>query len=330
MLLNMVLVKISLLSKIFTCLLVLMSILLLYTLFARKPINEQTLNVQISLFSLLKTAIIAAEEGGRYVVSARNNFKIDSKGKTKEGAEDTVTTADFLSHCAMLNVFKTAFADLTVVSEEKTAACENGNVRHESSPWETSVGPVKDRYVSREDVMVWIDPLDATQEYTEKLYEYVTTMACVAVKGRPILGVVHYPFSRTTSWAWVGNVLSPDLRPAEGRLEMQKTKIIVSRSHSGPIKEALAKSMRNFELIVAAGAGFKALKVAKGEVDAYLHATAIKKWDTCAGNAVLDALGGRMTTKHNFTIDYADASDAVNTDGLVATLKNHESFLGKF
>lgn len=54
----------------------------------------------------------------------------------------------------------------------------------------------------------------------------------------------------------------------------------------------------------------------------YLHVTAISKWDICAGNAILNALGGRLTTGHNRVINYADTENTVNEEGVIATIKN--------
>lgn len=103
----------------------------------------------------------------------------------------------------------------------------------------------------------------------------------------------------------------------------------MSRSHRGTVEEALAKSFTNYKVIIAAGAGYKVLKVAHGQVDSYVHTTAIKKWDICAGNAILNALGGKMTTKHGQALNYLNDNEVVNTGGLIATLKNHDLFVNK-
>lgn len=58
-----------------------------------------------------------------------------------------------------------------------------------------------------------------------------------------------------------------------------------------------------------------------------MHSTTIKKWDICAGNAIIDAAGGKMTTKSNKKIDYSDIINVKNEDGLIATLENHELFI---
>ena len=72
------------------------------------------------------------------------------------------------------------------------------------------------------------------------------------------------------------------------------------------------------------------LRVINGSIDAYVHTTRIKKWDVCAGNAILNAVGGHMTTLTGQTLDYQDTENPQNNDGLLATMRSHNKFLDIF
>ena len=199
------------------------------------------------------------------------------------------------SHIAMFYGIRKAFPDINVISEEhgeKTVdlnsvpklETSNPEVRRTLRETLYCIGPIVkglssstehksknsslfqvdslDGYnVPAEEVAVWIDPLDATQEYTENLREYVTTMVCIAVKGRPTIGVIHKPFSKTTAWGWVGEGVSKTVQVGNQQMEwlfekdslaqediaqnkdekrgLAEAKIIVSRSHPGPVKANL-------------------------------------------------------------------------------------------
>ena len=72
-------------------------------------------------------------------------------------------------------------------------------------------------------------------------------------------------------------------------------------------------------------------QVAERKADLYLHTTAIKKWDICAGDAVLRTLGGKMTSRRGAEIDYSLEGDPKNSDGLIAavTESEHTEYLEK-
>jgi len=66
--------------------------------------------------------------------------------------------------------------------------------------------------------------------------------------------------------------------------------------------------------------GFKILEVAGHKSGAYFHLTDIKKWDVCAGNAVLNALGGQIRSLKNTQINYDSSDPALIEGGLIASL----------
>ncbi|KAJ8372998.1 hypothetical protein AAFF_G00272350 [Aldrovandia affinis] len=287
----------------------------------------------VDLRELLALSVEAAVRGGREVKRIRedNVLEEQSKGKTKEGASEKLTLGDMNSHKKMYYLIKNTFPYLQVNSEE------HDNTREETAVWDhlipadiQQIGDGKE--VPAEDVTVWIDPLDATQEYTENLLKYVTTMVCVAVNGVPVIGVIHKPFTEYTAWAivgWGSNV------KARASYSEKSPQFIVSRSHAGKVNGFIQTAFGNNTVVHAAGgAGYKVLALLDPtdekyeKADVYFHITYIKKWDICAGNAILKALGGHMTTLKGEEIDYSGSE--ANNGGVLASISvDHQSLLAK-
>ncbi|XP_063599866.1 inositol monophosphatase 3-like isoform X2 [Penaeus indicus] len=303
---------------------------------AEMPLEMAQTGARVSLKKLLAAAIDAADRGGKIVYQIREEATLheQSKGKTKEGANDPVTDGDLKSHMAMFYSIKNAFPGVEVISEEHSSSDVNQQAVAPAATSNEEVNSViaDDLTVPVEDVRVWIDPLDATQEYTENLRQYVTTMVCVAVKGLATIGVINKPFSNFIAWGWAGHGISPKLHISQDQTGPKDdiAHIIVSRSHTGDV-EVVAKSAfgDKTNITQAGGAGYKTLAVIQGDADAYVHSTAIKKWDLCAGNAILNALQGKMTTLDGTSIDYSSREMYKNEGGLLATLYNHDLYLEK-
>ncbi|XP_019780866.1 Golgi-resident adenosine 3',5'-bisphosphate 3'-phosphatase isoform X2 [Orcinus orca] len=235
----------------------------------------------VDLREMLAVSVLAAVRGGDEVRRVResNVLHEKSKGKTREGADDKMTSGDVLSNRKMFYLLKTAFPNVQINTEEHVDAADQEVILWDRKiPEDILTEIATPQEVPAESVTVWIDPLDATQEYTEDLRKYVTTMVCVAVNGKPVLGVIHKPFSEYTGYKVLALLDVPD------------------------------KSQE--------------------KADLYIHVTYIKKWDICAGNAILKALGGHMTTLSGEEISYT-GSDGIE-GGLLASIRmNHQALVRK-
>ncbi|XP_011877046.1 PREDICTED: putative inositol monophosphatase 3 [Vollenhovia emeryi] len=319
-------------QRLLLCALVILGVIYLCT-------NRRTNDKDVSLKRLLAAAIRAAEIGGLEVVAVhdQSKFKIESKGQTKEGVNDPVTAADYRSHCAMYRSLTEAFPGITVISEETSQDCDKIVVEDIKNYVKSIEGyELSDDIVNVNDVTIWIDPLDATKEFTENLLQYVSTMVCIAVKGQPIIGVIYKPFETKQNyslfWTWSSHGVSRNLKNLPKVKDNKTPVLIVSLSHAGQVKNSSKVAFGdNVKIISAAGAGYKFLEIAAGNATAYVHTTAIKKWDICAGTAILSALGGTVTQLYDQQPIYFGANDAkVLTKGLLATMSDHAWYSEKF
>ena len=65
--------------------------------------------------------------------------------------------------------------------------------------------------IKTSDVAVWIDPIDGSKAFTSGDIEHVTNMIGITVAGRPVVGMIHKPFThkrRNLSRTYVGSIES--------------------------------------------------------------------------------------------------------------------------
>jgi len=172
------------------------------------------------------------------------------------------------------------------------------------------------------DLGIWIDPIDGTNQYIrgkeeqppEDLLErkglgVVTILIGVFSRttGQVVAGVVNQPFVTLTDETWTGKIhwgfgggsgevgnasfIPGPTEGADDGLEV-KPKAVISNREAEDVSTGLEAS--GFEVVVAAGAGYKILLVILGRVDIYVT-TKTYKWDTCAGHAILTSQGGGLT-----------------------------------
>ncbi len=110
--------------------------------------------------------------------------------------------------------------------------------------------------------------------------------------------------------------------------EAAEASVVVSRSHTGKGADVVTERLPGKTPVFAGGSGYKALRVLKGEADAYVHVTKIKSWDVCAADAVVHAAGGRFTDLRGARLRYVKA-DPLLKGGIIAAAhpEDHEWYV---
>uniref|UniRef100_A0A915N5T7 Myo-inositol monophosphatase A3 n=1 Tax=Meloidogyne javanica TaxID=6303 RepID=A0A915N5T7_MELJA len=299
------------------------------------------------------------------IYSENNNVKMQIYEKQERmdvGRAELLTRADLISNALMLELlrrfpllkydFRNVYFE--VITEEKFAKINNREMdRYRADNYELWMGlrelisSMPSWRIPLGRIVIWIDPLDGTQEFTERLTEYVTVMACITIDGKPFVGAIHSPFNNETILGMVdhGVFSSKDGKLLEGNYHTKKQnhKVLISRSHAGnislKIEEAFIVENLRYTVEPAGGTGYKTLRLIRQTADLYVHSTAIKKWDICACDAIAKAAGGALLSlvdglpidysvklKNNVNIGERIQFDPVHKGGILMALDAPYSF----
>jgi len=200
-----------------------------------------------------------------------------------------VTLADALAEAIILDALRQVTPEIPAIAEELAAA---GGL--------PAAAPAR----------FWlVDPLDGTKEFIARNGEFTVNIALVE-HTRPVLGVVHAPVLDVTygaaagrAWRRLGSAASP--QPIAARPVAKDGAVVVhSRSHGdkGRLAAFLATVPKAAPRI--SGSSIKFCLIAAGEADLYPRFGQTMEWDTAAGQAVLEAAGGSVTTLDGAPLRY--------------------------
>ena len=154
-----------------------------------------------------------------------------------------------------------------------------------------------------------VDPLDGTKSFIRGRGDFTVNIGLVE-QGFPIYGVITLPLTGVSygggmgQCAWCaemggkGEKITTRAAPPEGLTAF------ISHSHSTPETEAFAETHRVVERIPRPSSS-KFCYLAQGSGDLYPRFGPTSEWDTCAGQAILEGAGGRVTTPEGARFAYA-------------------------
>ncbi len=225
-------------------------------------------------------ARIALAAGKEIMRVYRTDFSVEHKHDNS-----VLTEADGLAEAIILKGIAEAEPDLKVIAEE---AVSGGHMPEHGSRF------------------ALVDPLDGTKEFVAKNGEFTVNIAIIE-HGRPVMGVVYAPalhrlfVAESPSYAWQAKAASDGPPPAKRNpLKIRSAPkagltAVASKSHRSPETDTWL-SKYNVAEIAGAGSALKFCLVAAGEADVYPRLGRTMEWDTAAGQAVVEAAGGRVLT----------------------------------
>ncbi|XP_063159755.1 3'(2'),5'-bisphosphate nucleotidase 1 [Candoia aspera] len=287
------------------------------------------------LMRLVASAYSVANKAGAIVRKVMSGGELDIVEKC--GANDLQTKADRLVQMSICSSLLHTFPKVTIIGEEDLPSEEVDEDLLEKSQCEEILKqtcPPQYTAIKEEELVVWVDPLDGTKEYTEGLLDHVTVLIGIAYQGKAIAGVINQPYYNyeTGADAVLGRTIWGILGLGAFGFQLKEVPagkhiITTTRSHSSKMVNDCISAMNPDSVVRVGGAGNKIIQLVEGKASAYVFASpGCKKWDTCAPEAILHAVGGKLTDIHGNLFHYNKEVKHMNSGGVLAALKNHDYY----
>jgi len=206
-----------------------------------------------------------------------------------------VTTADLVSHNAILKFLTELTPDIPVISEESEIP------------------------VSVNTNQFWlIDPLDGTREFIAKTNDFSINVALIE-NNIAVLGIIYAPVFDTLYFAEKNKgsfkqegSQSPEKIHAR-KINAGSPVVIASRRHANNEKlQKFFEGIKNYERI-SRGSAIKFCLIAEGKADLYPRFGETFFWDTAAGQCIVEEAGGQVIDVKGNTLRYNGAPPYLNS-----------------
>ncbi|NWI44376.1 BPNT1 nucleotidase, partial [Picathartes gymnocephalus] len=258
----------------------------------------------------------------------------------KAGPNDLQTKADRLVQMSICASLARKFPKVTIIGEEELPSDDvSEDLIEDGQDEEILKKPCPAEYtgIKEEELVIWVDPLDGTKEYTEGLLDHVTVLIGIAYGGKAIAGVINQPYYNyeaganavlgRTIWGVLGmGAFGFQLTEAPAGKHI----VVTTRSHSSALVNECITALNPDAVIRVGGAGNKIIQLIEGKASAYVFASpGCKKWDTCAPEAILHAVGGKITDIRGNSFQYNKEVKHMNSAGVLATLRNYDYYASR-
>jgi len=247
---------------------------------------------------LLDVCNVAIEAGKEILTFYNNDIEVTHKEDLSP-----LTKADLASNKIILESLKKLNSNIPILSEESLV----------------------DWSIRKNWKKYWlVDPLDGTKEFIKKNDEFTVNIALIE-DNIPALGVIYVPaksllyLAKKDKGSFKTNT-KEKLENLEGvqkilvSNQMNRTRIIGSRSHSNSNFDNWVKEKFSNAEIVQAGSSLKFCLIAEGKADIYPRFGPTSEWDIAAGHMIVNEAGGKIRTFQNDSIKYNTKENILNPE----------------